>query len=135
MTTERSVTPYRIQYEPRAAYLVATVEAEGDPSTVAAYYAEACRAAADSGFRRLLVDSHTRRKNWSFDDAEYVATRVAGAATAHGILAIAVVAHDPASNRDAENFAVQVFTNIATEGKYFSDDLAAAQAWIQTVSV
>ncbi|MEM7755123.1 MAG: hypothetical protein AAF297_05755 [Planctomycetota bacterium] len=135
MAPDNTTIPYRIQYEQFQGFLSARVEAEGDPATVAAYYTEACCRSAKDGYRKLLVDSYTRRKHWTFDDAERVGTLVAEAATTHGILAIAVVAHDPESNRDAEHFAVQVFKNIATEGKYFHDDIAAARAWIQSVAV
>lgn len=128
---------YDIRYAKNDSFLIARVTGDGDPSNAQRYYADVCKQAAEAGHRRVLVDSHTSKTevNWTFDDAEQVATAAARAALANGILAIAVVSHDPASNRDAENFAVQVFKNHAVEGKYFSADLAAASAWIANVSV
>lgn len=126
---------YEIRFEDAPDFLIARVTGDGEPNTVAAYYAEACAEAAERGVRKLLVDSHVTKKTLTFDDAEFIGRTVAEAATHHGILAIAVVAHDPESNRDAEQFAVQVFKNIATESKYFYDELAAARTWISNFSV
>ncbi len=124
--------PYRIEYERHDAFIKAIVHAQGDPESVTAYYAEACRTAAAEGFHRLLVESHTVNKNWTFAEARAIAEAVADSANEAAIHAIAVVTFDESSNRDAERFAVQVFENKAVSGRYFADDLPAAVAWINS---
>ncbi len=128
----KNAVPYRIQYERCETYLKAIVHSEGDPATVTAYYEEVCHAAGAEGFHRILVESHTVNKNWTFAEARAIAEAVAEAANEAAIHAIAVVTFDASSNRDAERFAVQVFENKAVAGRYFADDLPAATAWIQS---
>lgn len=124
--------PYRIEYERAGAYLKAIVHSEGDPATVTAYYVEVCQTAAAEGFHRILLESHTINKDWTFAEARAIGEVVADAANEAEIHAIAVVTLDESSNRDAERFAVQVFENKAVAGRYFADDLPGATAWIQS---
>jgi hypothetical protein len=121
---------YSISFERHGTFLLAHVTGDGDPESVRGYYAEACRVCADAGFRRLLVESHVINKRWTYEEAKEIAEFVADAANSSGVHAVAVVAHDPGSNRDAEQFAVRVFERKAVSGRYFHDDLDAATEWI-----
>ena len=121
--------PYRLEFEPRKNYLVATVSGDADSVAVSlAYWAEVAAECRKRGAARVLVIETMKQKPTAFEVFE-VASRLREVGMGGIVIAIAFV--DTELDQLPENlFGETVATNRGILGKVFNR-VPDAEAWLE----